>query len=126
MDLKNGIIEVDGEIFKPGYMFCDFCDSPFYNNQDGIKIIYLDGKKDIGGHSFIVSLFFRDGKLYMISLICCDSEYTPETEHERKKLHDAILEQNDVPDGIESNWGMVTSDYDYRSNLSSINLIYNI
>ena len=125
IDFENGIIVIDDEIINPEYTFRDFCNSPFYDNQDGIKIICLNGEKEIDDHHFIVSLFFRNGKIYMISLICCDCEFTPETEYERKELHDEILRKYFINDNKEFFWGSVSSEYDSRSNLSSINLIYN-
>lgn len=124
MDLKNGVIKIDDEVFKPGYTFKDFCSSLFYKDQDGIRIIYLDGKKVIDDHGFFVSLFFRAGKLYMISLVCCDNEFTPEAEYERKKLHDIILSKYSVHGERVFSWGKVSSKYDRRSNTSSINLVY--
>lgn len=125
MDFENGIIVIDDEIIKPGYTFSDFCKSSFYSGQDEIKLIYLNGEKEIDDHRFVVSLFFRKEKLYMISLICCDIEYTMETEFRRKKLHDEILSKYCIDNEKEFFWGKVYSEYDNRSNLSSINIIYN-
>lgn len=42
MDLKYGIIEINGEIFTPGYTFDDFKKSSFFEGQDGVKIIRLN------------------------------------------------------------------------------------
>lgn len=125
MDFENGILRIEGESFCPGYSFEMFRHSAFFNNQDGIRIIYLDGVKQIEGKKFIISLFFRDYVIYMISLICCDKDFTPETEKERKVLHDKILSEHCIMNEKEFPWGKVTSEYDDRSNLSSINLIYN-
>lgn len=124
MDFENGIVKIDEESFGPGYSFEMFRHSSFYKNQDGIRIIYLDGAKLIDGRKYIVSLFFRNYVLYMISLICCDKDFTPETEKERKVLHDKILSEYCIMNEKEFFWGKVTSEYDDRSNLSSINLIY--
>jgi hypothetical protein len=33
-DLKKGIIEINGEVFKPGYTFEEFRKSVFYKGQD--------------------------------------------------------------------------------------------
>lgn len=125
MDFENGIVKIEDESFCPGYSFEMFRHSTFYNNQDGVRIIYLDGAKQIEGKNFIISLFFRDYVIYMISLICCDKDFTPETEKERKELHDKILSEHCIINEKEFFWGKVTSEYDDRSNLSSINLIYN-
>lgn len=125
MDFENGIIIVDGEPFCTGYSFEKFKKSPFYENQDGIKVIYLDGQKEIQGRKYIVSLFFKNYIIYMISLICCDVNFTPETEKERKKVHDQILNEYLINNEKEFAWGKVISEYDSRSNISSINILYN-
>lgn len=39
MDLKNGVLTVNGEIFSSGYTFEDFKKSIFFDNQDGVRII---------------------------------------------------------------------------------------
>ena len=125
MDFKNGTIIVDGEAFGPKYSFERFKKSPFYKNQDGIRFIHLDGKKDIQGRKYIVTLFFRNDIIYMISLVCCDFNFTPENEKERKNVHDQILNAYAINNEKKFHWGKITSEYDQRSNLSSINIIYN-
>lgn len=109
MDFENGIVKVEDELFCPGYTFETFCRSSFYKNQDGIRIIYLDGTKQIEGKKYIISLFFRDYALYMISLICCDKDFTPETEKERKALHDRILSEYGIVNEKEFSCGKVIS-----------------
>ena len=37
MNLKSGIIEINGEVFSPGYTFEDFKNSCFYDGQDGVR-----------------------------------------------------------------------------------------
>ena len=44
MNLKYGIIEINGEIFYPGYTFDDFQKSVFFEGQDGVRVIKI---KDI-------------------------------------------------------------------------------
>jgi len=92
MDISKGIVEIDNElVVKPNFTFEQFKETKYYTNQDGIRIIYLDGPQIIKNRKYIVSLFFRDGKIYMLSLICCDEEYSEKDESKRKDLHDVIL-----------------------------------
>ncbi len=79
----------------------------------------------IDGNIFIVSLFFRNNFLYMISLVCIDKEISFNEEPERKKLHDEILEKYGLKFPAVFDWGSVESDYDPKGNVSSINIIYN-
>ena len=72
MDLKSGIIKINGEIFAPGYTFEDFQRSTFFEGQDAVRIIRLNKTVQISGNNFITSLFFRNKILYMISMVCVD------------------------------------------------------
>lgn len=90
---KDGIISLNNNvIISPGYRFEDFKKTLYYNGQDGIKIVYLDSRVIIDKHEYIISLFFRNSVLYMLSLICCDIDFSIEQERERKKMHDEILQ----------------------------------
>jgi len=125
IDLSNGIVKVaEGLSVYPNYLFEEFKKTSFYKNQDGIRIIYLDGQQVIDGKSYIVSMFFKNEKIYMLSLICCNMEYSEMDEKKRKELHDEILKQYGIVGEKEFVWGRVTSDYDTRSNCSSINFLY--
>ena len=44
MNLKYGIIEINGEIFGPGYTCDDFQKSVFFEGQDGVRVVKI---KDI-------------------------------------------------------------------------------
>ena len=66
IDLKTGIIEINGEIIMPGYTFEDFRNTKFYKGQDGIRIIRINDTVQIGKNKFIASFFFRNKVLYMI------------------------------------------------------------
>ena len=82
---KDGIISLNNNvIISPGYRFEDFKKTLYYNGQDGIRIIYLDSRVIIDKHEYIISLFFRNSVLYMLSLICCDIDFSIEQERERK------------------------------------------
>lgn len=125
MDISKGIVEIDNElVVKPNFTFEQFKETKYYTNQDGIRIIYLDGPQIIKNRKYIVSLFFRDGKIYMLSLICCDEEYSEKDESKRKDLHDVILKELGVLENSNFEWGEIKSIYDARSNISSINIIY--
>lgn len=82
MDLKSGLIEINGEIFTPGYTFENFQKSTFFEGQDGVRIIRLNKTVQISGNNFITSLFFRNKILYMISMVCVDINHSF-----RKKLN---------------------------------------
>ena len=94
MDLKSGLIEINGEIFTPGYTFENFQKSTFFEGQDAVRIIRLNDTVKIGGNNFITSLFFRNKILYMLSMICVDINPSFSEEIKRKQFHDAILAKN--------------------------------
>ena len=124
MDPETGKIIIDGVEFRPGYTFEDFKKTPFYTNQDGIRIIPLKGGKEIDAHKFIASLFFRDGKLYMISLACVDIDIPFEEEETRALLHRQILAEYGLSNDNTFPWGTLKVICDSRSNSSSIAFVY--
>ena len=71
----------------------------------------------------MVSLFFRSGVIYMLSLLCCDLEFGMEEEEKRKELHDEILKSAGIAQK-DQEWGHIQSVYDGRSNISSIDIVY--
>ncbi|WP_236354814.1 hypothetical protein [Konateibacter massiliensis] len=73
IDIKTGIFKIDDDlIFSPNFSYDDFKKTPYFKGQDSIRMIYLDNKQRIDGKTYIVSFFFREEKIYMISLINCD------------------------------------------------------
>ena len=84
----------------------------------------MDEQQIIGNRKYIISLFFRNGKIYMVSLMCCDKEFSEKDEDKRKILHDDILYELGINQQMEYSWGKISSDYDARSNVSSIDIIY--
>ena len=60
----------------------------------------------------------------MVSLVCCDKEFSEKDEYKRKKLHDDILRELGINQKKEYTWGEISSDYDVRSNVSSIDIMY--
>ena len=124
-DISNGLISISKELqISPGFQFEQFKKTKYYKNQDGIRIIYLDGYHIIWGRTYIVSLFFRNNKIYMVSLMCCDYEFSESEEYKRKELHDNILKEWKLENPMKFYWGEVSSDYDNRGNVSSINIQY--
>lgn len=125
MDLSKGRININNElIVQPNFTFEQFKETKFYKNQDGIRIIYLDGLQIIESKKYIVSLFFQSGKIYMLSLICCEQDFSENDEYKRKDLHDMILYELGVLSNSKFEWGEIESVYDARSNISSINILY--
>lgn len=125
LDISNGFFEISDELtIFPGFSFEQFKNTRFYKNQDGLRIIYLDEQQIIDNRKYIVSLFFRNGKIYMVSLICCDKEFSEKDEDKRKLLHDDILNELGINQQMEYSWGNISSDYDARSNVSSIDIMY--
>lgn len=125
LDINNGFFTISDELtIFPSFSFEQFKHTRFYENQDEVKIIYLDQQQIIDNRKYIVSLFFRNGKIYMVSLICCDKEFSEKDEDKRKMLHDDIIHELGINHQMEYSWGKISSDYDARSNLSSINIMY--
>lgn len=125
MNLKYGIIEINGEIFYPGYTFDDFQKSVFFEGQDGVRVIKIKDIVSINDNNFIVSLFFRNKVLYMISIICVDINLPFSEEIKRKQFHDEFLAKNRLNSENFFYWGNIKSVYDSKGNVSSINIIYN-
>lgn len=126
VDISTGMMKINDELsFYPGFLFDDFKKTKYYNGQDEIRIIYLDEKQIIMGNKYIVNFFFRDNKIYVVSLINCDEDILESEESRRKDIHDEILKKNNIENGYEYFWGKVISEFDTRSNISSINVYYN-
>ncbi len=125
LDTSNGFFEISDELtIFPGFSFEQFKHTRCYKNQDGVRIIYLDEQQMIDNRKYIVGLFFRNEKIYMVSLICCDKEFSEKDEDKRKILHDDILNELSINQQMEYSWGKISSDYDARSNVSSIDIMY--
>ena len=125
IDLQTGNIMIYPDlILHSNLTFLEFKKTSFYNNQNPNKIIYLVEPQIIDDKKYIVSLFFRDGKIYSFSLLNIDFDFTVETEKERKQIHDKILLSYQIVTGKKYSWGMIESEYDSRSNISSINIFY--
>ena len=105
LDICNGFLKISDELtIFPGFSCGQFKHTRFYKNQDRVKIIYLDEQQIIDNKKYIVSLFFRNGKIYMVSLICCDKEFSEKDEDKRKILHDDILNELGINQQMEYCW----------------------
>lgn len=125
INTENGAIKIGHDtIVDKDYTLDMFKKSHFYDGQDGIRIIDLEEIQLIDGKKYIVSLFFREGKIYMISLINCDKEISQEDEYLRKDTQDKILIQVGIKSGAVYSWGKIISEYDKRSGVSSIDIYY--
>lgn len=122
---KNGVIIIsDDLIISPGFSFEQFKHSKFYKNQDGVKIIHLDEKQIMDNRRYYVSLLFRKGKIYMVSLMCDDKDFSEIDEYKRKIFHDEILMEWGIKGQEEYSWGGISSNYDPKGNVSNINITY--
>ena len=124
MVTETGRITIDGVEFYPGYTFEDFKKTKFYSNQDGIRIIRLNGAVKVDEHQYLVNLFFREYTLYMISMVCVDIDIPFEEEEKRAVLHRQIMAEYGLSDVNVFSWGILKVRFDPRSNSSKIGLIY--
>lgn len=125
INIKDGVIKISDELtISPNFSYEQFKNTRFYKNQDGIRLIYLDEQQFIDNRKYIVSLYFRNCKIYIVSLICCDKEFSEKDEYKRKIFHDNILREYGIKEHEEYSWGKMYSNYDIRSNISSIDILY--
>ena len=125
IDLKNGILRLSADlILSPEYTFEDFKKTSYYKGQDGIRVITLDDRYNIDGNTFLVFIVFVDGRLDNVSLVCTDEEFSWETEPERKKLHDRILNDWGLSGENLFEWGNISSVFDAKSCVSSVVIRY--
>jgi len=125
INLKTGEIRVNRELtLSPWFTFEDFKNTSFFDNHDGIKSIQLKEKQTIDNNSYFVSFFFRNSKLYAITLMLADMSISEKDEEHRKNLHDEVLRLNGIENGKVYSWGKIVSEYDKRSNSSEILIVY--
>jgi len=126
INLKTGEIRINtGLTLSPRFTFEKFKNTSFFDNQDGIKSIQLKEKQTIDSNSYFVSFFFRNSKLYALTLMIADMSISEKDEANRKKLHDEVLRINGIESGKEYSWGKIVSEYDKKSNSSEILIVYN-
>lgn len=124
IDTKTGKIEIDKDLIIDGnYTLEDFKKTKYYKKENKSNYIILEGEKIIANHKFLISLFFRFNKIYIVGLSCEDKEISFENEPKRKLLHDEILKEENI-DKRGYSWGGVYSRYDPRGNSSSIDIEY--
>ncbi|WP_420297849.1 hypothetical protein [Listeria monocytogenes] len=127
LNTVNGELKINDElIVHHEYQFDEFKNTEYYDGQDGIKIIYLEKIQKIDTYHYFVNLFFKEKQLYSVSLINCDQNISESNEIDRKTIHDKILSENGIQNNVSYNWGKIISEYDPRSNISSIDIFYNI
>ncbi|EBF5235560.1 TPA: hypothetical protein KG938_002551, partial [Listeria monocytogenes] len=125
LNTVNGELKINDElIVHPEYQFDEFKNTEYYDGQDGIKIIYLEKIQKIDTYHYFVNLFFKEKQLYSVSLINCDQNISESNEIDRKTIHDKILSENGIQNNVSYNWGKIISEYDPRSNISSIDIFY--
>jgi hypothetical protein len=123
-DISKGVISLsDDLVITSGYTFDQFRATRYYKGQKPERVFWLDEKFIFQGHSFMAGLFFRNGVIYTLSLLCCDREFGMEEEEKRKELHDEILKSAGIVQR-DHEWGHIQSVYDGRSNISSIDIVY--
>jgi hypothetical protein len=123
-DISKGVISLsDDLVITSGYTFDQFRATRYYKGQKPERVFWLDEKFIFQGHSFMAGLFFRNGVIYTLSLLCCDREFGMEEEEKRKELHDEILKSAGIAQ-TDYQWGHIKSVYDGRSNISSIDIVY--
>lgn len=121
----DGTLIINDQLrFTPNSTFQDFMKTPFYKGQDKVRVIYLDEKQQIDNKEFLVNFFFRDDKIYVVTLVAWDENISEKQEPQRKLIHDKILLDNHIQNGKEYPWGKVVSEYDARSNISGISIFY--
>ncbi len=124
MSLRSGTIEIRGEVISPGYIFEDFQNSVFYEGQDGVMVIQINDAMQIEGNHYLISFFFRNKVLHLLSLVCIDIDIPFSEELKRKQFHDEILKTKGLDPESAFAWGKIESAYDPKGNVSSINIIY--
>jgi hypothetical protein len=126
INLIDGSIVMDNKfILSHMLTFNDFKLSNYYNNQNEIRMIYLDGLQKIKDNNFYMSLYFKNGFLKQIQIMIEDKNITQANESMRKKLHDELLSNFNISTDKNYDWGVITSEYDRKSNSSDIVITYN-
>lgn len=122
--ISKGVISLsDDLVITSGYTFDQFRATRYYKGQKPERVFWLEEEFMLQGHAFMAGLFFRNGVIYMLSLLCCDREFGMEEEEKRKELHDEILKSAGIAQR-DHEWGHIQSVYDGRSNISSIDIVY--
>ena len=86
-NISKGIISLsDDLVITSGYTFDQFQSTRYYKGQNPERAFWLEEKFMLQGHTFMAGLFFRNGVIYMLSLLCCDLEFGMEEEKKRKSF----------------------------------------
>jgi hypothetical protein len=125
MDFQNDKIFIANDlIIHPGYTLDEFMKTRFYKGQNTERIIPFGEQVIIDRRKYYGDLWFKNNKIYCVSLLCVDENFTQETEPQRKIFHDRILKEYNLNPSETFIWGKVLSTYDPRGNVSSIDIFY--
>lgn len=126
INLIDGSIVMDNKfILSHKLSFDEFKRSNYYNNENEIRMIYLDGMHKIEDNYFYISLYFKNGFLKQVQGMINNKDITEANEGMRKKLHDELLRKFNISTDKDYDWGVITSEYDRKSNSSDIIITYN-
>ena len=74
-DISKGVVSLSDDLaIASGYTFDQFRATRYYKGQNPERAFWLEKKFMLQGHTFMAGLFFRNGVIYMLSLLCCDLE----------------------------------------------------
>ena len=76
------------------------------------------------GRSVLKGCLFSDDSRHFIDALIRLGFPVLVDEDKRKILHDDILNELGINQQMEYSWGKISSDYDARSNVSSIDIMY--
>lgn len=131
---KKGIITIDSDlmIYK-GYTVDLFKKSKYYDKQDFDRFFVLKNSHSIRCHDYLIGLYFKNGVIKNISLMCVNDKFIENDEWKRKQYHDCILKhrliflkkQTPYKSGKTYNWGKISSELDPKGWSSFILFDYN-
>ena len=93
MDVHEGVLLLHNEKLQKFYSFKEFKNTDMFLGQNGEMPFTLKDIHNIDNHNYYVSLLFKQGFLYEISLVCNDIEKDSYSMEKEKALHDSILKE---------------------------------
>ena len=117
---------------NPGEVARKVSDRHFGIGSDGLILIKpsleadfeMDMYNSDGSQGAMCGNGIRCVAKYVYDYGLTDKEFSEQDEKKRKELHDTILSELGLNSHMKYNWGEISSDFDARSNISSINIIY--
>lgn len=123
--INEGIFKLSEDlVINSQYTFGQFELTRYFDNQAPNRVIWIKSQFNFNEHIFFASLFFRNMKIYMLSLVACDKDFDMKEEENRKDYHDDILKSWGIEPNTSFCWGNITSSYDRKSNISSIDIVF--